>query len=140
MKRLRQRAITRHNLWVPQPSEQDGSIDWLCWPRFNSPGLPRSLGQIHLRGPNRTGRQGCAATAPDPGHLESEMFGAGDVESVGRNKYHLIVFQTERLLDQRIAIRVRFEFPRAVNAEGRVEKSIKTGIPDQSRQHRRTAV
>src|SRR6516225_1046120 len=34
-----------------------------------------------------------------------------------------------------IAIRVRFEFPRAVNAEGRVEKSIKTGILDQSRQH-----
>src|SRR5215469_14889065 len=95
---------------------------------------------IHLRGPDRIGRQWRAATAPDPGHLEAKMFGAGDVESVGRNKQHLIVLQTERLLDQRIAIRVRFEFPRAVNAEGRVEKSIKTGILDQSRQHRRTAV
>src|SRR6516164_9309389 len=94
---------------------------------------------IHLRGPNRTERQ-WRAVAPDPGHLEAEMFGPGDVESVGRNKQHLIVLQTERLLDQRIAIRMRFEFARAVNAEGRVEKSIKTGVLDQSRQHRRTAV
>ena len=37
---------------------------------------------IYLRGPERTGRQWRAATAPDPGHLEAEMFGAGDVESV----------------------------------------------------------
>src|SRR6516165_2156298 len=95
---------------------------------------------IYLRGPERTGRQWRAATAPDPGHLEAEMFGAGDVESVGRNKQHLIVVQTKRLLDQRIAIRMRFEFPRAVNADGRVEQSIKTGVLDQSRQHRRTAV
>src|SRR3974390_914030 len=54
---------------------------------------------IYLRGPDRTGRQWRAATAPDPRHLEAEMFGAGDIESIGRNKHHLIVLQTERLLD-----------------------------------------
>src|SRR5262252_8897413 len=54
---------------------------------------------IHLRGPDRPCRRGRHA-APDPGDLEAEMFRAGDIEAIGRYEKHVIVFQSEPLLDQ----------------------------------------
>jgi hypothetical protein len=95
---------------------------------------------IHLRRPDRAARRARRSAALDPGDLEAKMFGVGDVEAIGRDEHHLILLQPERLFDQRIAVRMRFELSRAVDADGRVEKSIEAGIFHQCRQHGGAAV
>src|SRR6516164_7649160 len=94
---------------------------------------------IHLRPPDRPGGRGYPA-APDPRDLEAEMFRAGDIEAVRRDEQHLVGLETEPFLDQLITFRMRFEFARAIDANGLVEKRIKAGILDQSGQHGGAAV
>jgi len=95
--------------------------------------------EYNLRGADRPRGHGNPA-APDPRDLEAEMFCAGDIETVGRYEQHLVVLQAQPRFHQRIAFRMRLKFARIVDADGRIEKSVKPGILDQSGQHGRAAV
>ena len=69
-------------------------------------------------------RSAVSRRALDPGdNLEAETFGAGDVETIRGHEYHFVFFQSERLFHECIAIGMRLELARAVDADGGVERN-----------------
>jgi hypothetical protein len=80
------------------------------------------------------------ATAADPGDLETEGLGAGDIEAVGRDEQHFVLWNAERRLDEGITGSVRLICTDAVDADHGLDPPVEPGIPNEFSDHSRVAV
>ena len=76
----------------------------------------------------------------DPGDVEAECLGAGDIPWVRRHEQHLVRLDVEPRPDQRVGLRARLERFGRIDADDIVEQPIEAAVLGEVAEHRRTAV